>query len=122
MSDKILMQNMMFYGFHGVFEYERDHGQRFYIDIDMKVNMQQAGQSDELADAVDYTQVYSEVKDIVENRRFKLLEALASTIAECILIKFSSVNEITVRIRKPGVPIPGQFDFVQIEVTRRQLS
>lgn len=116
------MQNMMFYGFHGVFEYERVHGQRFYVDVDMKVNMQHAGQSDDLADAVDYTAVYSEVKDVVENRRFKLLEALASTIADNILVKFSSVNEITVRVRKPGVPIPGQLDFIQIEVTRRQLA
>lgn len=120
MADKILLQNMMFYGFHGVFEYEREQGQRFYLDVELTADFSQAGKTDRLQDGVDYTAIYSQVKNIVENRRFQLLEALASHIGDNILENSALLQAVTVRIRKPAVPIPGQIDFVQIEITRRR--
>jgi len=117
--DKILLQNMMFYGFHGVYEYEREQGQRFYVDVELKADLQKSGHTDALNDTVDYTALYSRIKEIVENHRFQLLEALGTHIAEVILaIGSGIVSEVTVRIRKPAVPIAGQIDFVQVEITR----
>ena len=117
MSDKILLQNMMFYGFHGVHEYEREQGQRFYLDVEMTLDVSQAAKSDDVCDTVDYTVIYSRVKDIVENRRFNLLEALGVNIAEMVL-EFSLVTQARVKIRKPAAPIPGQIDFVETEIIR----
>ncbi|MEG6585865.1 dihydroneopterin aldolase [Dendrosporobacter sp. 1207_IL3150] len=118
MSDKILLSNLMFYGFHGVFEYEREQGQRFYLDIELMTDLSLAGKTDNLNDTVDYTKVYGCVKEIVENYRFQLLEALAHKIADTILVRNSVIHEVKIRIRKPAVPIPGQIDFVQIEIVR----
>lgn len=117
MNDKILLQNMMFYAFHGVYEYEREQGQRFYMDVELTVNASEAGKTDDLNDAVDYTTVYQRVKEIVETHRFKLLETLATTIANEVL-GFAGVDSVTLRIRKPAVPIQGQIDYVQLEITR----
>lgn len=119
MSDKILLCNMMFYAFHGVYEYEREHGQRFYVDAELDLNTSEAGETDDLNCAVDYTAVYQKVKEIVETHRYKLLEALAAKVAD-ELLAFDKVNGVTVRIRKPAVPIPGQIDYVQLEITRRR--
>ena len=119
MSDRILLQNMVFYGYHGVHEHEQEHGQRFYIDLEMEADLGLAGKTDDLVDTVDYTLIYSIVKDIVETRRFRLLEALADHIATAVLTAGSLVSAVTVRVRKPAVPIPGSLDYVQIEVTRR---
>ncbi|MGI6092479.1 MAG: dihydroneopterin aldolase [Veillonellaceae bacterium] len=118
MTDKILLQNMMFYAYHGVFDYEREHGQRFYVDIEINTDTKEAGESDDLNCAVDYTTVYKKIKEIVEKHRYKLLESLAAKISD-ELLKFDRVNSVTVRIRKPAVPIPGQIDYVQLEITRR---
>ncbi len=117
--NKILLQNMMFYGFHGVHEYEREQGQRFYVDVEMKADLSTAGRTDDLNDTIDYTAVYDHIKDVLENHRFQLLEALGAHIAENIL-KMDHVNEITIRIRKPAVPIHGQLDYVQVETTRKK--
>ncbi|MDD4601963.1 Dihydroneopterin aldolase [bioreactor metagenome] len=119
MADKILLCNMMFYAFHGVFEYEREQGQRFYVDVELSTDVQEAGQKDDLNCAVDYTAVYQKIKEIVETHRYKLLEALVSKISD-ELLKIDRVNSVTVRIRKPGVPIPGQIDYVQLEITRER--
>lgn len=117
MADKILLRNMMFYAFHGVFEYEREQGQRFYVDVELNTDTTKAGASDDLKYAVDYTTVYQKVKEVVETNRFKLLETLANTLTN-ELLKFDGVNYVTVRIRKPAVPVPGQIDYVELEVAR----
>lgn len=121
MRNSILLQNMSFYGFHGMHEYERELGQRFYVDVEMGADFSKAAKSDDLHDAVDYTLVYGKVKDIVENRRFNLLEGLATHLAEVIL-EFPTVNEVTVRIRKAALPIPGQFDFIQVQAHQRRVE
>ncbi|MDR3589845.1 MAG: dihydroneopterin aldolase [Negativicutes bacterium] len=116
MNDKILLKNMMFYGYHGVYEYEREQGQRFYVDVELELDFAKAAASDDWRDAVDYVGVYNQVKTIFETQRFKLMESLTGHIAETLLQGI--VRQVTVRVRKPGVPLPGQVDYVQIETTR----
>jgi len=117
MSNKILMQNMMFYGFHGVYEYEREQGQRFYVDAEIWADLSLAGVTDNVMDTIDYTVVYSHIKEIMENHRFQLLEALSAHIAEAIL-QTTVAREVTIRVRKPAVAIPGPLDYVQVETIR----
>lgn len=120
MKDKIILHNMMFYGFHGTYEHERELGQRFYVDAELVTDSSMAGKTDDLRHTVDYTAVYAKIKEIVENRRFQLLEALAGNIAESVLA-WDKIDEVTVRVRKPAVPIPGQLDYVQFEMTRSRM-
>lgn len=118
--DRILLQNMMFYGYHGVYEHEREMGQRFAVDAELSLDLARAGASDRLEDSLDYVAAYEAIRGVVENNKFQLLEALAEHVAAALLT--GRVAEVTVRVRKPGVPLPGSLDFVQVEVTRsRQL-
>ena len=117
---KITLKNMMVYGFHGEFEYEREQGQRFYLDVTMNVDAPAAEKSDEVGATVDYTSVYALVRREVEQKRFLLLEALGSHLAELLLSEWITINEVTVAIRKPAVPLPGQIDYVEVEVSRRR--
>ncbi len=116
MNDNILLKNMMFYGYHGVYEYEREQGQRFYVDAELELDFAEAAKSDDWRDAVDYVAAYGQIKAIFETQRFKLMESLAAHIAETLLQ--GAVRRVTVRVRKPGVPLPGHIDYVQIETTR----
>jgi dihydroneopterin aldolase len=117
MGDKISLTNMMFYGFHGVYEYEREQGQKFYVDVDLCTDLQKAGNTDAVTDTIDYTAVYGRIKEIVENRRFKLLEALGAHIGDSIL-EMAPLSSVTVRIRKPAVPLSGAIDYIQVQITR----
>ncbi len=56
--------------------------------------------------AVNYADVYATVKDLVEERDFDLIEALALNIADEILSGYE-IEEVTVRVRKPSAPIGG---------------
>lgn len=121
MSNKIFMKNMMFYGFHGVYEYEREQGQRFYVDAEICADLTLAGSTDNMLDTIDYTAVYTQIKEIMENQRFKLLEALSTHIAEDILTT-TVATEVTIKVRKPGVAIPGPLDYVEVETNRVRKS
>lgn len=116
--DTILLKNLMFYGYHGVYEAERELGQKFYLDIELKADLRKAGHTDELTDTIDYTAVYRAVQEITETTKFQLLEALSQTIADRILVMDERILEVTIRVRKPSAPMPGAMDFVQVEITR----
>ncbi len=99
-GDRILLEGLEFHGYHGVFPDETRVGQRFAIDLALQVDCRRAGETDALADTVDYGQLYLAIKAIVEGPPFKLIEALAEAIAQCALGD-ARVNEVRVQVRKP---------------------
>lgn len=115
--DKIIISGLVFYGYHGTSETERELGQKFLLDIELKADLSLAGRSDKLEDTIDYQRVYSLVKEVEGTKKYRLLEALAHDIASAILDQFP-VQEVTVRIKKPQAPITGLVDYVAVEIVR----
>lgn len=118
--DKILMNNMGFYGYHGVFKEESILGQKFFIDMELYLNTKEAGLTDDMNKSVSYGDVYEVVKDIVEKKRFNLLEALAENIAKEVLNDFPLIQEVMVRVKKPEAPVPGIYDYFGVEIRRQR--
>lgn len=116
--DKILMHNLGFYGYHGLLKEENVLGQKFFLDIELEVNTREAGLKDDMTKSVSYADVYEVVKDIVTNKRFNLLEALAENITIEVFEKFKLVNGIMVRIKKPEAPVNGMYDYFGVEIRR----
>jgi dihydroneopterin aldolase len=108
---------MTFYGFHGASAAERQTGRRFEVDAEIKTDIREAAQTDKLESAIDYTKVYSLVEEIILENRFVLLETIAERLAHEILENFQ-VQEVTIRVRKRIPPIPGNLDYIEVEVNR----
>jgi len=53
----------------------------------------------------------------MEHSSFNLMERLAGEIAETVLADFE-VETVTVRCRKPRVPVKGFIDYAEVEITR----
>ncbi|MCX7747355.1 MAG: dihydroneopterin aldolase [Clostridia bacterium] len=116
--DKVTLKNMKFYAYHGVLQKEKDQGQYFFIDVDMFMDLKEAGNTDDLTDTVDYSAVYEIVKSITINYKFSLIEKLAGEISREILSRYQKICEIIVRVRKPDAPIGGELDYAQVEMKR----
>jgi 7,8-dihydroneopterin aldolase/epimerase/oxygenase len=116
--DKIFVNRMEFYGYHGVFPEETRLGQRFVVDLMVLVDLKKAGQSDELEHSVNYGELFQVCKEVVEGKPYKLVEAVAEKIAESVLGKFTLVSEVTIKVIKPDPPIPGHYQSVAVEITR----
>lgn len=116
--DKIYVNQMEFYGYHGVFPEENRLGQRFVVDLTVLVDLKKAGETDELEYSVNYGELFQVCKEIVEGKPYKLVEAVAEQIARSILHKFPLITETTIKVIKPDPPIPGHYKSVAVEITR----
>lgn len=117
-ADILRLKNMTFHAYHGVWDEEREIGQRFEVDIELKIDALSAAETDKLKDTVDLYAVFEAVESVVNSRKFRLLETMAEKIAREILNKFR-VSEVLVRVRKPHAPIRGIQDGIEIEIIRK---
>lgn len=116
--DKMQLEGLRFYGYHGVHDAEQQLGQRFVVDLEMELDLRPAGLSDDPADTVNYSLVYQAVKQIMEGPPRKLLENVAEAIASCVLKDFG-VDSVRVKVKKPEVPVKGSIlDYASVEIYR----
>ena len=104
--DRIILENIQLYGFHGGSSEERSIGQLFQVDIEAELDLRTAGKSDNLEDTVSYTHLYRVVAEIIGGEPQNLLEALAEEIAERALDSFP-IQAVRVRVKKTRPPIKG---------------
>ena len=116
--DKIRLNKMEFYGYHGVFPEETRLGQRFTVDLSVSLDLSKAGKSDSLEHSINYAELYQICKDVVEGKPFKLVEAVAERIAGLVLGQYPAVGQCDVTVIKPDPPIPGHYQSVAVEISR----
>ncbi len=118
---KICLNDMVFYGYHGVFAEERSLGQRFIVSLQLTTYAEHDSEIHKLEDTVDYTKVYALLKEIMESDQFHLLESVANAILDRVLAEFSLVCKAEVFIQKPSVAIQGSLKSVEIVMERTRL-
>lgn len=114
----MILRRMVFFGYHGVIPEENKLGQKYYVDLDLRLDLTRAGRSDDVEDTVNYAEVHGLVKEIVEGAPVKLIEALAEKIASAVLGTYTIINEATVSVTKPNPPFDITFDGVTVELRR----
>jgi dihydroneopterin aldolase len=109
------LKGLHVFGYHGVEEEEQRLGQLFLFDIELDVG--ERGANDRLDEAIDYTRVAAAVRELSNERRFDLIEALATATADLIYERFAP-EHVRVRVRKPQTKPAGmtvQYSGVTVE-------
>ena len=122
MLDRIILEGMQFYGYHGVNPEERTLGQRYVVDLTADLNLRLAGETDRLEDTVSYSHIYRTVRAVMEGEPRNLLESAAQAIADSVLAEFP-VEAVSVTVKKPNPPVRGssiELAAVQIHRARSQ--
>ena len=116
--DRIILQGMSFQGRHGVKPAEREQPQEFKVDVEVDSDLGEPGVTDRLEDTVDYTKIRAVAQEVVEGESAKLLETLATRIAQGVL-RLPRVTAVSVRVAKrPAGMQPIDFAAVHINRTR----
>lgn len=116
--DKIEIQGLHLYAYHGVNPSEKEEGQPFFLDITCFLSLCVPCKTDRVEDTVSYAKILKTARTAFLGRKFDLLEAAAQAVADTILEAFPKVKEVTVRVRKPYAPIEADFAYVAVEITR----
>ena len=112
---KLELRGLHVFGYHGVEEEEKRLGQLFLFDLELEVG--DRGADDRLEHAIDYTQVASAIRELSNARRFNLLEALATAVADLVYERFAP-ERLRLRVRKPQVKPAGmtvEYSAVTVE-------
>jgi len=119
--DRIILEGMVFHGSHGTLPAERELGQPFIVEIELYLDLQPAGLSDDLTQTVDYSEVHRQAKEIVEGQPVNLTETVAELIASKVLESHAMVEAIRVRVAKPHVRLDDTvLASSAVEVLRRR--
>ncbi len=117
--DYIHLNEMEFYGYHGALPEETKLGQRFRVSVSLATDLAEAGKTDNLDKTVNYAEVYSVCRAIVEGEPVKLIEAVAEKIAANVMEEFAAkATGVRVVLIKPDPPIPGHYASVSVDITR----
>ena len=119
--DYIHVNEMLFFGYHGVLPEETKLGQRFRVTVSLATDLKEAGLTDDLTKTVNYAEVYELCKEVVEGPPIQLIERVAEVIASRILEDHSEkVKGVRVQLIKPDPPIAGHYTSVAVDITRGQ--
>lgn len=114
--DRILVDKIVCYAYHGVLPEEQSIGQEFQVSLELGIDLS-SHKIDRLDQVPDYRAAVSIVESVLYGESCRLLETLACRIADQ-LITLPGILETTVEVSKPNPPIPGVHGGVSVIVTR----
>lgn len=98
----------------GVPDEERAKPQRLLLTIDMEFDFAAAALNDDITHTIDYFAVAQRLLKFGEGRSWKLIEKLATDIAELVVVEFQP-TAVTVEVKKFPVP---QAKHVSVRLTK----
>ena len=121
MQQKISLKGLRVFAYHGVFDFERQNGQDFYIDASVWINGDKAAFSDDLRNTVHYGELAKGLVELTKNEPVDLLEALAQRLLDYVF-NFGGgiVLKAKITVHKPSAPIPYEYEDVSVTVKAKR--
>ncbi|MDF2511679.1 MAG: 2-amino-4-hydroxy-6-hydroxymethyldihydropteridine pyrophosphokinae [Herbinix sp.] len=116
--DNIFIEDLEVYAYHGVNQEEKVLGQKFIISLELFLNLQGAGITDDLTRTVSYAEVCNSIADLFTKNKFDLIEKCAEEVAKFILMNYSEVEKVNVVIKKPWAPIGNVLKYAGVRIER----
>jgi dihydroneopterin aldolase len=117
LTDRIELIGIEVLAKHGVLEQEQEKAQVFKADVTVFTDLSTAGETDDLDDTLDYSEMALEIREVVGAESHKLIETVAARVADAIM-SHPRVSGTTVTIHKPGAPMDVVFEDVSVTVER----
>ncbi|MGY4858293.1 dihydroneopterin aldolase [Cryobacterium sp. AP23] len=120
-TDSITLTGLRITAHHGVFDFERENGQEFVIDVTVWLDFAAAAAGDDLAGTIHYGELAVEIADAVRRDPVDLIETLAERIADVVLTH-QAAERVRVTVHKPQAPIEIPFTDVSVQIEREQIE
>ena len=117
MADRIQLTGLRVRGNHGVFDFEKENGQEFVVDVQVWMDLSAAAISDDVTDTLHYGELAEYAADVVAGPSRDLIETIAAEIADGVMRQWP-VLAVEVTVHKPTAPIPLTFHDVSVTIRR----
>ncbi|KUL28412.1 dihydroneopterin aldolase [Actinoplanes awajinensis] len=119
MTGRITLTGLRARGHHGVYDFEREQGQDFVVDVHLDLDLERAAVTDDVADTVHYGELASALVGVLTGEPVNLLERLADRLLDVCLAD-PRVVAAEVTVHKPQAPIPHEFADVAVTLRRER--
>jgi dihydroneopterin aldolase len=118
--ERIVISGLELYAYHGVLEAERQAGQVFLLDLEIKADLSAACISDHLEDSINYADVIKCAAQAFCAQPYRLIERAAQVTADAVLGTFPRIEQLSLRVHKPDAPVQQVTSDIFIEIERRR--
>lgn len=118
--DQIIIKNLKIFAYHGVHKSEKLNGQNFFIDAILYTMKTDGCVNDNIENVVSYSDVIKIIKKAMTSHPYNLIETAAKNVAKFLFDNFSDISELEITVKKPEAPIPENFDYVAVKITRKR--
>lgn len=112
---KVGLEGIQFYAYHGFYPEEQKVGNNFLVDIETEMLVKE-NISDDLSSTLNYETLF-EIAETHMKVPVKLLETVAHQILKEIVLKLPAVEHVKVSIRKLNLPVKGEVKSSLVELT-----
>lgn len=118
--DEMIIENLEIYAYHGVFDTEKQLGQKFNISLKLKLDLKKAAETDDLNFTVNYGELCEKIAFTFTEKCFNLIEAAANSLVEMIFESYLVVQNIEILVKKPQAPINQTLDYAAVKLKRNR--
>ena len=108
---------MKFHAYHGCFDFEKRDGNTFLVSVEMDLDTDISGKTDNLEDTLNYQEVYDVAKREMEIPS-NLLEHVGQRILDTLINEFTKLKSVKVKLSKLNPPLGGEVESVSIEISK----
>jgi dihydroneopterin aldolase len=116
--DKIHIEGLEVLALIGVYDWERKYQQRLIVDVELTADLSLAAQTDNVDNTLNYAEIAQGISEFAAKSQFKLIEALASHMADWLLQSFPKLKSVRLKLSKPD--ILANAKNVAVEFTKEQ--
>lgn len=116
--DKIIINDLQIYAYHGVNLKEKEQGQMFIMSLIIYLDLSNAAEKDDLSLTIDYSSLCQDVEKVFKRKKYALIEAAAMDVIKMIISKYRIANEVEILLKKPDAPLEQKLDYVAVNIKR----
>ena len=116
MADTLVIRDLVAECRIGVFEWEQAQPQKIWIDLELEIDAAKSAQQDNVDATIDYGKLVTAIRQLVQQKPYRLLETMAEEVAALILREFAT-PKVFVRVKKRALP---GIDYAAVEITRKR--
>ncbi|QNU68632.1 dihydroneopterin aldolase [Ruminiclostridium herbifermentans] len=118
--DKIIVEDLEIYAYHGVANEEKALGQMFVLSIEIGADLENAARSDNLNDTINYSAVCKTAVAVLQSESYDLIETAAYKVIEGIFKRFKNAQTVKVLLKKPWAPMGQHLKYAAVELERKR--
>ena len=119
MKYKYKIKNLKLFGYHGVFDSEKNNGQDFLLNISYK-SQPSSIIGDHISNVIDYSNICKDVESIFNSKRYNLLESLANDIKLNLESKYENTI-FSIEIIKSSKHMKFSLDSISVKIWKTPL-